>query len=100
MCTRSSGITLRELCSADVYSFALTCSQILTGEEPYLKQNWKELAADIVSGEARPKLPPDPSCPKMLSELLVSCWDTDPDKRPTFSDIRKRLEQLNKGTNI
>ena len=79
---------------ADVYSFALMCFQILTGEEPYPKRKWKDMVEDIVSGDLRPKLPPDPPCPKILSELLISCWDTDPGKRPCFFSIREKLEQM------
>ncbi|KAG0555601.1 hypothetical protein KC19_12G180900 [Ceratodon purpureus] len=84
----SSGVTR----SGDVYSFAMICFQILTGEEPYLKRNWKELVPSIVSGELRPKLPP--SCPPMLRDLLEICWATDPYQRRPFSYIREKLEHM------
>ena len=29
-----------------------------------------------------------------LRELLVECWDHDPNKRPPFDDITDRLETL------
>jgi serine/threonine protein kinase len=78
--------------SDDVYSFGLTCFQILTSEEPYPKRNWKGLVVDIVSSKLRPKLPP--SCPQVLSELLERCWHPDSEKRPKFSYIRERLERM------
>ncbi|KAG0599876.1 hypothetical protein M758_12G184500 [Ceratodon purpureus] len=84
----SSGVTR----SGDVYSFAMICFQILTGEEPYPKRNWKELVPSIVSGELRPKLPP--SCPQMLRDLLEICWATDPYQRRPFSYIREKLEHM------
>ena len=36
------------------------------------------------------------TCPKNISELMVSCWDIDPDERPTFTEIKKFLrEEIN-----
>ena len=90
----SSGDTDSLQFRADVYSFALTCFQILTGEDPYPGLNWKVDVPGIVMGNLRPTLPA--SCPELLKELLVSCWHKDPDQRPkSFSNIRTTLELLN-----
>ena len=81
------------LFAADVYSFAVTCSQILTGEDPYPNLKPKELALQILNSNLRPKLLDD--CPCWLGNLLKSCWDMEPRYRPTFSDIQQKL-QLNR----
>lgn len=92
-----SGVDIRRLRSydvfaADVYSFALTCSQILTGEEPYPNSNWKELVEKILNSNLRPTLLD--AWPVSLKDLLQSCWDKDPSKRPTFSDIVQILQVI------
>lgn len=89
-CTGSPGVTDRLLLGADVYSFGVTCSQILTGEDPYPNQNWNKLGARISSDELRPNLPA--KLPLLLKDLLLSCWRKIPAQRPTFSDICATLE--------
>lgn len=79
------------LAMADVYSFAVTCSQILTGEEPYPRVSLKELMNGISSGSMRPELPP--TCPPLLKSLLHESWGLN-HTRPTFSSICKVLEHL------
>ena len=79
------------LAMADVYSFAVTCSQILTGEEPYPRVSLKELMNGISSGSMRPELPP--TCPPLLKSLLHESWGLN-HTRPTFSNICKVLEHL------
>ncbi|KAG0553698.1 hypothetical protein KC19_12G032200 [Ceratodon purpureus] len=77
--------------AADVYSFGLICSHVLTGNDPYPNLNWKELGFKVLSG-LRPSLPAE--CPALLRDLLESCWSDDPTQRPTFSTIHLRLEDF------
>ncbi|QDZ25398.1 serine/threonine protein kinase [Chloropicon primus] len=49
------------------------------------------LYSQIISG-ARPSLPQD--CSSSLADLIKECWSGDPNARPTFSAISKRLEVL------
>nr|XP_024400334.1 serine/threonine-protein kinase STY13-like [Physcomitrium patens]PNR36025.1 hypothetical protein PHYPA_021875 [Physcomitrium patens] len=76
--------------AADVYSFALICSHILTGNDPYPNMNWKKLGVKILSG-LRPNLPT--TCQPWLRDLLQSCW-AEPDRRPSFSEIHTKLEHF------
>nr|XP_024377250.1 light-sensor Protein kinase-like [Physcomitrium patens]XP_024377252.1 light-sensor Protein kinase-like [Physcomitrium patens]XP_024377253.1 light-sensor Protein kinase-like [Physcomitrium patens]XP_024377254.1 light-sensor Protein kinase-like [Physcomitrium patens]XP_024377255.1 light-sensor Protein kinase-like [Physcomitrium patens] len=78
---------------ADVYSFAMTCSKILSGEDPFDGiDTKKELLKKIEKGE-RPKLPSN--CDD-LSKLIEECWTLNPSRRPSFGDICKRLITLKK----
>nr|XP_024378038.1 serine/threonine-protein kinase HT1-like [Physcomitrium patens]XP_024378039.1 serine/threonine-protein kinase HT1-like [Physcomitrium patens]XP_024378040.1 serine/threonine-protein kinase HT1-like [Physcomitrium patens]XP_024378041.1 serine/threonine-protein kinase HT1-like [Physcomitrium patens]XP_024378042.1 serine/threonine-protein kinase HT1-like [Physcomitrium patens]XP_024378043.1 serine/threonine-protein kinase HT1-like [Physcomitrium patens]XP_024378044.1 serine/threonine-protein k len=78
---------------ADVYSFAMTYSKILSGEDPFDGINTiKELLKKIEKGE-RPKLPSN--CDD-LSKLIEECWTLNPSRRPSFGDICKRLTTLKK----
>jgi hypothetical protein len=78
---------------ADVYSFAVTCFQILTGEVPYANLNWKQLVNEVLSKGSRPKLPAAFQS-KWLNDLLESCWGHDPAQRPTFSAICNKLLEI------
>lgn len=88
--TPNSSTSPVDVFAADVYSFAVTCSHILTGNGPYPDLGWKELAVGILSG-LRPKLPD--ACHPLLRDLLISCW-SDRAPRLSFSIIRLRLKRL------
>jgi serine/threonine protein kinase len=78
---------------ADVWSFAMTCSEILSRKVPYHHiGGMREILQKIKKGE-RPELPIN--CGE-LTELIEECWREDPLQRPTFSDICKRLIGLKK----
>jgi serine/threonine protein kinase len=80
-----------DLKSADVYSFAMNCYEVLTGKEPFADElqtfpDRASLKSSIVSGDhLRPVLPDDLS--PTLAKLIRSCWHDDPQQRPTFTQI-------------
>jgi serine/threonine protein kinase len=72
----------------DVYSFAITCYEILTGKVPFDGLLLLEVRAGVKKG-MRPTLPA--SLPTSLSSLIECCWDTDARMRPPFSEICAKL---------
>jgi len=76
---------------ADVYSFSVVCSVILSGEEPFQDIKRGDLYAAIRSGH-RPNLPLD--TPRELVSAISEGWAMDRDLRPSFLDICTRLEKL------
>ncbi|KAL2102510.1 hypothetical protein ACEWY4_001678 [Coilia grayii] len=89
----------------DVYSFAMILREVLysTDEGPYhgVKLEPKEIIRQLrtppASGPLRPALPPqvlpDQVKGEVLSELLQVCWSENPDLRPHFTTIRRRLKE-------
>ena len=76
---------------ADVYSFAVTCSEILSRQQPYKNiLRFSALYEELIKG-VRPELPME-VCPPELASLLRDCWDPNPSSRPSFSQICSRLE--------
>jgi len=72
---------------ADVYSFGMTCYEVLTGCLPFegeLMTNY-----DLVLSGHRPALPDYVDA--NVKSLLLRCWDADPSKRPSFQKILKVL---------
>ena len=87
----SGGIGQVNWFKADVFSFAMTCTHILSLRAPF--QDRKGILKDdalydaLMNGQ-RPYLPED--CPEELFMLLKDCWNTLRHKRPSFKDICKR----------
>jgi serine/threonine protein kinase len=78
----------------DVYSFAIMCSQILSGaDEPFRRP--LEGFTDRISAprNERPELPPN-GYPAKLLDLIKRCWDPDPHQRPSFSFICESLKNI------
>ncbi|XP_052746722.1 discoidin domain-containing receptor 2 isoform X2 [Bicyclus anynana] len=59
--------------------------------EPQVLQNLAHLEADdgMFVCEAR-----SPACPREVYEIMRACWRRDADARPTFGELRERLERL------
>jgi len=76
---------------ADVYSFGMTCYEVLTGCTPFSSLPRSAVYKRVIAGE-RPELPAD--IDTRLYNLIQMCWDTDAQKRPTFKEIRSSLEDI------
>jgi serine/threonine protein kinase len=76
---------------SDVYSYAMTCYEILSGRTPFEELLMRELEEKVKTG-SRPSLPN--SLPRALSSLIECCWDGDARRRPSFSRISTELRHL------
>jgi hypothetical protein len=79
---------------ADAYAFGILLNELITEDTPYkfFKIEKVELFRQkVLSGED-----PDRNRPQLpdlkileLEKTITSCWKSDPDSRPTFSDLKK-----------
>jgi len=77
----------------DVYSFAMVLWEMLTQERVFADlPNLQKLMYAIVEEGRRPTLPPN--TPTSLRNLITSCWDADPAKRPSFKEILEQLDHV------
>jgi serine/threonine protein kinase len=74
---------------SDVYSYAMTCSEILTGSIPF--EDHRQSDYDAVLQDERPKLPTN--IKPWMEALLKRCWHREPSERPTFKEIVEILKE-------
>ena len=78
---------------ADVYSFGVLISEVLTGASPFPHlSNDVQVGQAVDSGE-RPALPAPSSDPTMSSmvDLIERMWDEHPSKRPEAASVCEEL---------
>ncbi|EGT33806.1 hypothetical protein CAEBREN_31084 [Caenorhabditis brenneri] len=91
--------------SADVYSFAIVASEILTKKEAYdlhkRKEGYEEIVYLIKKGGSdllRPNLYTDVEVNQTLLALVRDCWSENPEDRPPAEIICKTLFDMTPNT--
>ena len=74
-----------------VYSFAIVMSELLTQKPPFDGVKTWDIPDLVIEGK-RPELPK--KVPTKLRDLVVSCWQANPKKRPTFAAIHEKLKSM------
>jgi serine/threonine protein kinase len=76
---------------ADIFSFGMTCYEILTGKIPFMDVPILDLFSRKRAGH-RPMLPLDVG--GQLGDLIRACWNSDPVHRPTATEICAVLDEI------
>eukprot|EP00731_Ephydatia_muelleri_P030200 Em0021g723a len=71
----------------DVWSFGVTCWEVFTvGSVPYPGLDPCDLPTFLRNGRRLEK-PQNAACSETMYSLMLRCWDSDPEDRPTFAKI-------------
>ena len=75
---------------SDIWSFGIVLWEIFSsGAQPYYTLSNEEVI-EYVSDEKVLRCPTD--CPSEIYDLMVDCWATNPDDRPTAADLHTALK--------
>ena len=66
--------------------------EVITEQIPFLGYDKDDLYQKIVVERYRPELPKNISAD--LADIILSCWNSTPEKRPSFDEILNKLYKL------
>ena len=81
--------------SIDVYGYAMCLFEIHTSDLPFENaESVVELMRAVAHGGQRPEwpVPAITDQDQFLRGVITKCWQQDPEKRPTFSEIKIMLQ--------
>lgn len=76
-----------------VWSFGVCCYEILMQREPYEGMDAVQVATAVVSEKLKPDLPVD-GFPADLLQIISSCYEYEPEDRPTFEELNIQLKGI------
>uniref|UniRef100_A0A0K0D2L1 Protein kinase domain-containing protein n=2 Tax=Angiostrongylus cantonensis TaxID=6313 RepID=A0A0K0D2L1_ANGCA len=83
----------------DVWSYGVLVWEIYAdGQEPYPGLTRLQTRAKIVVQNYRMEMPKE--TPKSVAEVVYSCWEKDPARRPEMSQIHRTLKAISERTRV
>ena len=83
--------------AVDVFSYAMVLFEIITGDIPWQKAKDADEVFDNVEVGGRPPFEAHQDVPCVLIRTMRTAWNQNPSKRPSFVQIVRLLEAINKG---
>ncbi|KAK9850775.1 hypothetical protein WJX84_002454, partial [Apatococcus fuscideae] len=77
---------------ADVWSFGMVLWEMLMLETPFQHLSPQEIVTGLMMGTLRPEIPA--WCEPEWFRLMESCWETNPNLRPSVKQLAAELEEL------
>jgi alpha-tubulin suppressor-like RCC1 family protein/predicted Ser/Thr protein kinase len=79
---------------ADVFSFGIIMAEIATRQPPYYGVDKKEVARNVLQKPDYRPIIEKTSMPKEYLDLMKKCWEQNPNKRPSFSEVIDALKGI------
>lgn len=72
---------------SDVWSYGIVLYELISyGQIPYMGMPNRKVVESVGRGYRLQK-PVNCECPDAVYEIMLSCWDAEPEKRPTFESL-------------
>ncbi|KAJ8081478.1 hypothetical protein PM082_007323 [Marasmius tenuissimus] len=78
----------------DIYAFACTVLEIMTGKPPFHHLIDPAVIYQVSVHHIRPTRPSEGWCPDHIWDLVESCWSEDPLRRPRAKALQRYLQML------
>ncbi|KAG9285211.1 hypothetical protein G9A89_004426 [Geosiphon pyriformis] len=79
--------------AGDIYSYGMLLLELVTGKPPFYDRSHDHLLIiDILNG-IRPEIT-FPLIPPRIAEIIITCWDVNPENRPTAREVWSKLLTL------
>lgn len=86
----------RENAKSDIWAYACVLWEICAlGATPYGNTSTSEVPSRVIAGMRLPQLR---YVHDTLYQLMLNCWQLDPDERPTAADLQEAIESLRSDT--
>ncbi|VAH67591.1 hypothetical protein VPH35_046857 [Triticum aestivum] len=83
---------------SDVFSYGVVLWELVTQKIPWDTHNTMQVIGAVGFMDHRLEIPRDVD-PQWAS-MIQSCWDSDPQRRPSFQELLERLRELQKQYNV
>jgi serine/threonine protein kinase len=78
---------------SDVWSFGVLLWELFSfGTIPYAGKSNASVIEEVAAGY---RLPSPENCPEEVYQLMVKCWNADPNERPSFKEMAELVEKWN-----
>ncbi|KAG9284711.1 hypothetical protein G9A89_002596 [Geosiphon pyriformis] len=79
--------------AGDIYSFSMLLWELATGKPPFHDCSHDAILIMAILNGQRPEIT-SPLIPPCIAEIIVKCWDVNPENRPTAREVVNKLEKL------
>ena len=77
--------------ASDSFSFGVFLWELVARADPFEERSHVGVACPLIHKGLRLKVPED--APQVFKDLMVACFETEPEKRPSSEEIQKELRE-------